>query len=197
MNLFNKVKWALAVSGIFLIILATNLIDKKNFLRVEESVENIYTERLLAKELLLDLSILFHKKELAYALNDTTYLQSKNELINTKITQSLEMFNRSGKTKQEKYILDVIKKNHAKLIQIESNANHKDSSYSIECAGVFSAINNNLNDLANEQMKEGKNQKRLASDAVNSVKLFSKIEIYMLILLALMLQVIILYNPKK
>ena len=65
MNVFTKLKWFTAVLGVFLIILATNLIDKKNFLKVEKAVESIYNERLLAKELLLSVSIQFHEKELA------------------------------------------------------------------------------------------------------------------------------------
>ncbi|NQV51932.1 MAG: hypothetical protein HQ500_02050 [Flavobacteriales bacterium] len=197
MNVLKKVKWVLAISVVFLIILATNLIDKKHFLRIEESIENIYNERLLAKELLLNVSIRFHKKELAYALNDTAYLQSKNDVVNTEIGKSLQMFDRAGATKQERYILDDLNENHAKLIQLESNAQLKGILYSSECVEIFSAINTNINDLAAEQMKEGKNQKRLANDAVNTVKLFSKMEIYMLIFLALILQFIVLYNPKK
>jgi len=197
MKVLKKVKWFLAISGVFLIILATNLIDQKNFLRVEESVENIYNERLLAKELLLNVSIQFHKKELAYALNDTTYLQSKNDVVNTEIAKSLQMFDRAGATKQERYILDDLNENHAKLIHLESNAQLKGILYSSDCVEIFSAINTNISDLAAEQMKEGKNQKRFASNAVNSIKLFSKIETYMLIFFALILLLIILYNPKK
>lgn len=197
MNIFEKVKWFLAISAIFLVILATNLIDQNNFLRVEESIENIYNERLLAKELILKVSILFHKKELAYALNDTTYLLSKNDIINAEISESLQMFNRVGATKREKYILNDLNENHTKLIQLESNAKLKGTLYSSECAETFSGINSNINNLASEQTKEGKNQKRFANNAVKSMKLFSKIEIYILIFLALILQIIVLYNPKK
>jgi len=77
MNTFNKFKWFIAIAVVFLLILATNLADKNYFKQVENSVDNIYSERLLAKELLFDVSRKFHKKELAYALNDTTYLQTQ------------------------------------------------------------------------------------------------------------------------
>ena len=91
-----KIKWFVGVLGVFLLVLATNLIDKNNFIRVEESVDNIYNKRLLAKELLLDISLKFHKKELAYALNDTMYLHSQNAAVNNEISKSLEVFNRVG-----------------------------------------------------------------------------------------------------
>ena len=197
MNIFKKLKWFLAVLGIFLIILATNLIDKKNFLRVEESVETIYNERLLAKELLLNVSIQFHQKELAYALNDSNYLQSQNDAVNGKISELLQMFVRAKSTKEEETILDELNENHAKLIQLESNSQLKDRLYSSDCAQIFSAINANIIELSAEQVKEGKLQKFNARDAVDRIKLFSKIEIYILIFLAIILQGIILYNPKK
>ncbi len=197
MNVFKKLKWFFAVLVIFLIILATNLLDKKNFLRVEESVETIYNERLLAKELLLNVSIQFHQKELAYALNDSIYLQSQNDVVNAKISELLEMFVRAKSTKKEETILNELNENHTKLIQLEANANLKNRLYSTDCAQIFSDINTNIIALSAEQVKEGRNQKFNARDAVDRIKLFSTIEIYMLIFLAIVLQVIILYNPKK
>jgi hypothetical protein len=197
MIIFQKLKWFFAVLGIFLIILATNLIDKKNFVRVEESVETIYNERLLAKELLLNVSIQFHQKELAYALNDTIYLRFKNNVVNAKISELLQMFVRAKSTKEEKTIMDELNENHAKLIQLESNSQLKNRLYSSDCAEIFSAISANIIALSVEQVKEGKLQKFNARDAVDRIKLFSKIEIYILIFLALILQGIILYNPKK
>jgi len=197
MIIFQKLKWFFAVLGIFLIILATNLIDKKNFVRVEESVETIYNERLLAKELLLNVSIQFHQKELAYALNDSIYLRFENNVVNTKINELLQMFVRAKSTKEEKTIMDELNENHAKLIQLESNSQLKDRLYSSDCAEIFSAINANIIALSAEQVKEGKLQKFNARDAVDRIKLFSKIEIYILIFLALILQGVILYNPKN
>jgi hypothetical protein len=190
-------KWFFAVLGVFLLILATNLIDKNNFIRVEESVDNIYNKRLLAKELLLDVSIKFHKKELAYSLNDTTYLRTQNDAINAEISKILEMFDRVGSTKKEDMILNTLNQNHAKLIALESNVVLKSALYTPECVEIFSAINKNIVELASEQVKEGNNQKFLARKAIEKVKLFSQMEIYFLIFLGLMLQIIILYNPKK
>jgi len=197
MNIYRKLKWFSAVLGVFLIILATNLIDKRSFLKVEEAVEKMYNERLLAKELLLGVSIQFHEKELAYALNDSAYLKSRNQAVNREINELLQMFEEAEITRREKIILADLQKNHSNLIKLESNTQFKDSLYSSECAAIFSAINTNIRDLSEVQVKGARNQKHHASAAVNTVKLFSKIETYLLIFLALFLVVIILYTPKK
>jgi hypothetical protein len=195
----QKVSWFLAIAAVFLLILMTNLIDRKNFSRIEESVDNIYNERLLAKELLLDISIRFHKKELAYALNDTNYLASKNQKINSEITNSLKMFERARATRSETAILNELNENHSKLIELEAASTLDEKLYSQKCADLFAAINANIVELASEQVLEGEKQQSLARDAVNTVKLFTKMEIYILVFLGIFLQIIVLviYKPKK
>lgn len=197
MLIIYKIKWVLGVSGVFLLILATNLIDKDNFARLEKTVDNIYNDRLLAKEVLLDITIKFHKKELAYSLNDSTYLQNQNGRINAEISKSLKIFNRLESTKKEKQILNSLKRNHNKLKKLESNLMPNDTLYTQECAEIFSAINNDIIELAAEQVREGKSQKFIASKAIEHVNLYSQIEIYFLVFLGILLQIIILYSPKK
>lgn len=197
MSVFQKIKWFVAVLGVFLIILMTNLLDKQNFLRVEEVVENIFNDRLLAKELLFDVSTKFHQKELAYALNDTVYLETQNDKINTEITQLLTMFDRTNQTRGEKTILASLRDNHAELMRLERNAQLNDSLYNQVYSVVFSSIANDVRALSAEQVEEGKLQTMHAKDAVDVANLFSKIEIYILIFLGLVIQFIILYSPKN
>jgi hypothetical protein len=197
MDVFNKIKWTLGVLAVFLIILTTNLIDKKSFLKVEEAVENIYKERLLAKEVLLDISILFHEKELACALSDSSYLVHKNQAMNIQISELLGKFEETAGTKEEKRVLGNLTENNEKLIQLELSTLSKDSLYTDDYTLSFAAINNDIKELSDVQVKEGKNEKLKASAAVATAKLFAKIEIYALIFLGLIIQIIILYKPRR
>lgn len=197
MNLFSKIKWILGILGVFLLVLATNRIDKNNFKRVEQSVDNIYNDRLLAKDLLLEISLKFHKKELAYALNDSNYIENKNEAINAEISELLESFNRIESTEKEELILKRLKLDHQDLIELEKNLKENESLYTSKCQTIFSDINEQLTKLSAEQVEEGKQQKFLATKALENVELFSQIEIYILIFLGIILQLIILYSPKK
>ena len=67
MTFFTKIKWVLSVLLVFFLILATNLIDKDNFRRVKNSIVTIYEDRLVANDLIFELSQLVHQKELAAA----------------------------------------------------------------------------------------------------------------------------------
>jgi hypothetical protein len=139
----------------------------------------------------------FHKKELAYITNDSIYLKSENDRINAEISDLLVLFDRTKATEKEVVILNDLRENHASLILLESSLLIQDTLYSANCVQIFSAINANIVELANEQVKEGRIQKFNARTAVDSINLFSKIEIYMLIILAILLQGIILYSPRK
>lgn len=197
MNLITKIKWIVGVTGVFLLILATNLIDKDNFARLEETVDNIYNDRLLAKEVLLDITLKFHQKELAYSRNDSSYLSMKNDRINEEISQSLQIFNRLESTREEEQILNSLIKNHENLIKLESNLSVNETLYSPKCKEIFSRINDNISDLAAEQIRGGKNQKFIAKKAIEQTNLYYQMEIYFLIFLGIIIQILILYKPKN
>jgi len=52
---------------IFILIIATNLIDKNNFVRVKDSVVAIYEDRLIANDLIFEISNSIREKEVALA----------------------------------------------------------------------------------------------------------------------------------
>lgn len=74
MTFFNKIKWVLSILMVFVLIVTTNLIDRNNFIRVKDSVVTIYEDRLIAKDLIFEMSKAVQEKEVAVAASDTTFL---------------------------------------------------------------------------------------------------------------------------
>lgn len=66
----------------FFLVLATNLIDKDNLAKVEQSVETIYEEILMTKNKVMEMSDLIHEKEVAYLMNDSLYYGIKGPSVN-------------------------------------------------------------------------------------------------------------------
>ena len=58
-------------------------------------------------------------------------------------------------------------------------------------------IDENLYDLTKIQLNEGRRQMSISQKAIDTVELFTQIEIYLLVFLAIVVQVIVMYNPKK
>mgnify|MGYP000386232295 CR=1 FL=1 len=58
-------------------------------------------------------------------------------------------------------------------------------------------IKENLKDLSDIQLNEGSRQMSIINRAVDTVELFTQIEIFILVFLAILIQIIVMYNPKK
>jgi len=67
---------------VFVLIIATNLIDRNNFTRVKDSVITIYEDRLVANDLIFEMSNSFQEKEIAVAASDSAFFLERNKQVN-------------------------------------------------------------------------------------------------------------------
>ncbi|MCB0639801.1 MAG: hypothetical protein KDC54_24425 [Lewinella sp.] len=182
------------ISLIFLVILATNLIDRNNFIIVKNSVETIYHDRLVAKDIILNLYQLTWEKELAYASADGSAGASQNSTIDTRITELLDLFATTRLTGQEAIVFEHLKKDFADLKARELAATESPLPNQA-LQDQLGLIRTNLNDLSDIQMKEGRRELLESQRAIEAVDLFTQLEIYALIILAIAIQIMIMYNP--
>ena len=170
MTVYNKIKWTLGILSVFFIILATNLIDRKNFNIVKNSVETIYADRLLAQDILLDLSGLIWEKELAQIKYDRLQFDNKNVTINTRAEELINLFSETKLTRKEEIVLGQLQKNFTSLKEYERTEiqlpNPKFSEY-------LALIKDNLDDLSEIQIEEGKRELFESKRAIASVDLFT------------------------
>src|SRR5690606_29299306 len=75
MAFYNKIKWILGILMVFVLIITTNLIDRNNFIRVRDSVVTIYEDRLIANDLIFEISKLVQEKEMAVAMSDSVFFE--------------------------------------------------------------------------------------------------------------------------
>lgn len=193
MTWFSKLKWALAILLVFFLILVTNLIDRKNFKIVNDTVTAMYEDRIVANDLIFELSLLIHQKEIAVALSDTSFFNNKNDEVNAQINQLLEAFGKTKMTPKEVKIFrrlkdDLDKKNNIKNVTDKNKEHYKKQ---------IESVHDNLYKLNKIQLQEGRNKMLVSQKAFKGVELFTQIEIYLLIFIAIALLFVIFYNPKK
>lgn len=58
------------------------------------------------------------------------------------------------------------------------------------------SLKTNLSDLSKIQLTEGNRQMSISKRALDSVELFTQIEIFILVFLAIVIQIVVMYNPK-
>ncbi|KAB1065900.1 MCP four helix bundle domain-containing protein [Salibacter halophilus] len=192
MTIFNKIKWILAILVVFVLIVATNLIDKRNFKSIRDSIVTIYEDRLIAKDIIYEVSTAVQKKEVALVTSDSAFYKSENESVNHSIDNQIKRYKNTKLTEQERKVFEDLKKNIQLLLDAEkSNAPDQRIQENIE------DVKKNLSALSEIQLDEGKRQLMLSKRAMDSIELFTDIEIYILIALAILIQIIVVYQPKK
>ncbi len=197
MKIFDKVKWILAILMVFVLILATNLIDKNNFVRVRDSVVTLYEDRLVAKSLIFDMSKAIQRKEVAVLKNDTTFFNDFNKNVNADLDRLISSFKTTKLTNEETKLFKRLEENFSDLKSAENT--YKNSNFQDKTAlqNQIIQFQSNLDDLSDIQLKEGSRQLSLSKEALKTVELYTQIEIYFLVGLAIAVQIIILYNPRK
>ena len=196
MAILNKLKWIFGVLLVFFIILATNLIDRDNFLRIKDSTASIYEDRLIAKSIIYDLTKHVHRKEIALLKADSSFYQKENEATNRLIEEALTQFTSTKLTSKEALIFEDLKLSIANLQAKEATlfdaAGKSDQSQLVQIQDIESK----LNALAAIQLEEGKRLVLISQKAMNSIELFTQMEIYVLLGLAILVQILIMYKPK-
>ncbi|MHA7842175.1 MAG: MCP four helix bundle domain-containing protein [Winogradskyella sp.] len=196
MTFFNKIKWILGILLVFVLIAITNLIDRNNFIRVRDSVVTIYEDRLVAKELIYEMSKSVNDKEIALVSKDSVFFKEKNLKVNTQIKGFLSRFEQTKLTTEEGKTFEDLKSNFNSLFNSEHSSLDQNSENSSASLALISDIKDNLDDLSKIQISEGSKQLAISKKAINTVELFTQIEIYLLVFLAIVIQIIVIYNPK-
>lgn len=197
MKLFDKLKWILGIVIVFVLIATTNLIDRNNFIQVKESVQSIYEDRLIAKDLILDIYKSIQEKEIALITSDANFFTARNQVINEEIGQLLVSFENTRLTENEERVFNRLQENFEIVIQDESKLLNNDFNNASVLLEDIRRIEGDLYALSDIQVSEGNRQVAITKRATESIELFTQLEIYMLIFLAVLIQVIILYRPKK
>ena len=189
----NKLKWILGISVVFLLIIATNYVDRSNFRRVQESIKTIYEDRLVAQDLIYQMSQIVHQKILDLSLMDSVRHQTTGPQENAEMQKLLDRFYETRLTSRESEILSDLSANFKLLQDMEQSSGIRHPRYQSHLLEMESNINN----LSAIQLDEGRRQMFAGQKAVKSIDLLTTIEVYVLVFLAILVQIIVLYNPSK
>ena len=197
MSTLNKIKWVASILLVFFIVLITNLIDKNNFNKLRQSVTTIYQDRIVASDLIFDMSMIIHEKKVAVATSDSLFFGESNETKNLRIQDLIEQYEETKLTARERLIFNGLKDELATLKGLEESYVNAGFTESDQLMATIDDIVQRLHDLSKIQIKEGRRQMFISNKAMNTIELFTQGEIIFLVLMAILIQVIILYKPKQ
>ncbi|WP_420387542.1 MCP four helix bundle domain-containing protein [Roseivirga sp.] len=195
-NTSKKLKWTAGLVIVFLLIIATNLVDRQHFRRVKESVVAIYEDRLVAKDLVFELKLLVDQKRMAVVTDNNAFFENKNQAVNDSIQSLIDQFYATRLTTEERGYLDSFADKANQLAMLESQMAGDESDSTEGLVHTLNAIESDLYALSKIQLSEGKRQLIKATKSVNAMDYLTSLELIVLIIIAVCVNVIWLYKPK-
>ncbi len=191
LSFVQRFQAALALLVVFLLIFATNRLDARHFEAVQETINTVYDDRVVAQDYIYQLSNLYHRKALRIATGEDDSVANEN----AEIAELLAKFAQTKLTPQEHEYFERLKQDHKALLKQEEGVPSQERDAAI--AKILISVEKGLNDLASVQIQESRRQTELAQTFFNASNLHSRIEIGFLVVIGLLMQVLVLVRPWK
>ncbi|WP_445733782.1 MCP four helix bundle domain-containing protein [Mariniflexile sp.] len=184
----NRINIGFALLVVFLLVLATNRIDKRHFETVQHSLSTVYKDRVVAQDYIYRMNTILHKKEIQLLYSNST---NGRNAMNKEFQTLMDVFSTTKLTLKESKVFESLKENFKKLkIKEQTSANK-------EVINYLESLRTDLNNLELIQVSESKQMTDIAQKSLNNNKLISQLEIGFLILVGVLFQFIIFYRVKK
>ncbi len=192
--LVNKIKAVAAVILVFLLVLATNMMDNHHFDVVKRTLKTVYEDRLVVKDYIYKMSDQLNRKQLALLTGDSVRIQRVNAVANDSLQALLNRYSTTRLTTSEARKFNELQENLSALMKNENDWSSENPSGNEVIYSLYENIEDNLDTLFEIQLVEGKRQIDTSNRAIANSDFISKIEMGVLIVLGLIIQIIILYK---
>lgn len=194
----SKIRWILGIAIVFFLILATNYVDRNNFSKVNDTIETIYEDRLIAKRMVFDMSQITREKELANVKKDSLFFKKSVTELNSRMQGIIAKFDGTELIPSEAATLNKLKKEQLEIEALEASLAVKFNEQNLRShLRMLNILDRKLQMLADIQVDEGRRQLFAAKKTERSMNFLNTVEVYVLIVLAVLVQIIILYKPEK
>lgn len=188
----NRIKIGFAFAIVFLLVLATNRLDKRRFSTVNETLTSVYEDRLVAKGYLYELNNIFHKKEELLILSADGFL---DKTYQNKVGELIEAYKSTKLTNDEKSSFTNLQIHFKELKGLEQSLSDLNAEeLKPKLISQINRIQNDLDILAEIQLTEGESLTKFAQNSLETSASVSQIEIAVIILIGIIVQFIIFYK---
>lgn len=200
-SLTNKLKAAIVLTFLLLVIFGKNILDRKNFNELEASFISVYEDRLVVESYIFSISEnLFRIKLLVnhcWEESDYSHVLEEIEDYEDQILKTVETFERTNLTVAEEQFLTDFKE----IIMNKLRINDYESLYSEEAGINTTQVHiynehieraiNDLEKLSQIQIEEGRRLADNSEKVVNRSRIWAQFEIAALAMLLLIIYLLI------
>ena len=194
----RKIKYVFAISLILVLVIATNVMDNTSFKIVKQSIENIYEDRLMAYDLIYKMSNELAKKKLQLSERDSVQVANVISSAEATISDLMTQYEATQLTRKERKYFEILKEQLRGLKKYNTaNISNSDVEQIQAYRRQLVAFSETLDELAQIQVKEGKRQLDNSNRAISSSDTLASLEIIAIIIIGIIIQAIIIYEPKE
>ena len=192
-SLTQRIELTLILGMAFVLLLASNLLDRRHFKTVYHTVNSVYKDRVVVQDYIYRLNNMFHDRELAIIKGD---YNSVADTHNKEVEQILIDFKATELTAKESNLLEELQGSIFALKKMGGAAdNGSNSSATLK---KLQEIQTQLNGLAEIQLEESGQMTHLSNQTLGMNSLMSKLEIAFMVLIGISILALIVYpNPIK
>ena len=191
LNFFERLQVGVAMGIVFLLVFATNRLDKRHFEEVQGTLNTVFEDRVVAQDYIYQLTGLYHRKALQVAAG--TGIAAGDE--SARVEELLRLFEQTKLTPDEERHLAFLFKHHEILLKVEAQAPPERKKSDLQDA--LASVDEDLANLAAIQVKESHRLTRIAQKSLDSTSLNSKIHISVLVVVGILMQILIFVKPWK
>jgi hypothetical protein len=180
----QRIKTGLALALVFILVLATNRIDKNHFETAQFSMRSILDDRLQAKNYLFKMKDIAHQEH----IEQLDSLRPPFASTGSKMDELLAQFQGTRLTQNERLQLKKMKK------RLQNYESQKVEAGILVRVKELERIQQVIMALAEIQLEEGRTLVAQAQKSLNSNSFMSRIEIVILVITGLMIQFLIFYR---
>ncbi|MFH6984978.1 MCP four helix bundle domain-containing protein [Marinoscillum luteum] len=200
-SLGQRIRTGVALLVVFLLVLATNMMDSNHFRIVQSNLTTIYEDRLLAKDYLYKISRQIQVKRELIQRSDIEQWSDLNTALNDSIQTLNDRFASTQLTENEALVFESLKRNIRSLREYELKLQRNDPlNTELTTSGserYFTAVYDDLDALFKIQLEESDKVISNANRAIDTSNLISRIEIGVLIAIGLLIQLLVFMRPLK
>lgn len=200
LNTFQKIKAIAVLAIIFLLVLATNMMDSSHFKIVKLALSTVYEDRLVAKNHLYKIAGQLQLKNNTFQTGESEEIVIVNEMTNDSIQTLVNKYAGTKLTPREAQKFESLRNELNRLNELEQQFQNemyfnKNSEVAESLKIQFTTVSAKLDALADIQLHEGRREIYRSNQAIATSDMLFRLEIGSLIVLALVILFVILYKP--
>lgn len=191
----RKLNLLLGLGVVLVLVIATNLIDRKNFEQIDSASKGIYSDRLVALDILYDYLKVVHQKQAVLAKNDVDTYVANVKSSNNKLKGLKDKYDDTQLTTKEKKLFNQLQENFNRLKEVESDIEGENGL--VTTNQVLADIVINLDDLSDIQLDEANLLRSSSDKAISMTNLLTTLEIVFIVLIIIFMFIIYFVDRKK